>query len=123
MDLNPEPIATPTTVPYITAHKDKIDAILDEQIVLTKDGEVQRFLVCWVDLPNSDCAWILRETLQQLDLDLLELYRSQQDLPLPRSPHTHSGGVGGYIRFRPPLTRVYGRRKRLAQPLSLWLGD
>lgn len=44
MDLDPEPIATPTAVPSITAHKDKIDAILDEQIVLTKDGEVQRFL-------------------------------------------------------------------------------
>jgi hypothetical protein len=74
VDLDPEPIATPTAVPSITAHKDKIDTILDEQIVLTKDCEVQRFLVRWVDRPNSDCAWIPRETLQQLDPDLLELY-------------------------------------------------
>jgi hypothetical protein len=77
----------------------------------------------WVDRPDSDCAWIPREIIQQLDLDLLEIYRSQQDLSLPGSPHTRSGGVGGDLRFRLPLTRVYGRRKRLAQPLSLWLGD
>jgi hypothetical protein len=77
VDLDPEPVATPTPVPSIPAHRDKIDAILDEQTVLTNDGEVQRFLVCWVDRPDSDCAWIPREILQQLDPDLLELYRSQ----------------------------------------------
>jgi hypothetical protein len=30
VDLDPELIATPTPVPSIIAHKDKIDAILDE---------------------------------------------------------------------------------------------
>jgi len=63
VDLDPEPVATPTPVPSIPAHKDKIDAILDEQIVLTNDGEVQRFFVRWVDRPDSDCAWIPRELL------------------------------------------------------------
>jgi hypothetical protein len=68
---------------------------------------VQRFLVRWVDQPDSDCVWIPRETLQQLDPDLLELYRSRQDLPLLGSLHTCSGGVGGDIRFLPPLTRLW----------------
>ncbi|KAG6647459.1 hypothetical protein CIPAW_07G080200 [Carya illinoinensis] len=40
LDLDPEPLATPTPIPSITAHKDKIDAILDEQVVLTNEGEV-----------------------------------------------------------------------------------
>ena len=77
VNLDPEPFVTPNPLPSITAHKDKIDTILDEQIVLTNDGEVQRFLVRWVDRPDSDCTWIPRETLQQLDPNLLEFYRSQ----------------------------------------------
>ncbi|KAF5470834.1 hypothetical protein F2P56_011322 [Juglans regia] len=123
VNTNPEPFVTPNPLPSVTAHKDKIDTILDEQIVLTNGGEVQRFLVRWVDRPDSDCTWIPRETLQQLDPDLLELYRSQQDLPLPGSPATCSREVGRDTRFRPPLTRVYGRQKKRAQPLSLWLSD
>jgi len=30
MDLDPAPFITPTPISYITAHKDKIDVILDE---------------------------------------------------------------------------------------------
>jgi hypothetical protein len=40
--VDPEPVATPMPVPSITTHKDKIDAILDEQIVLTNGGVVKR---------------------------------------------------------------------------------
>ncbi|XP_035540116.1 uncharacterized protein LOC108983558 [Juglans regia] len=114
LDFDLDPFVIPTPIPSITAHKDKIDAILDEQMVLTNDGEVQRFLVRRVDP---------RETLQQLDSNLLELYQSQLDLPLPGSPSTRSESVDGDTRFRPPLIRVYGRWKKLAQPLSLWLDD
>jgi hypothetical protein len=48
LDPDPDPVATPTPVPSITTHKDKIDVILDEQIVLTIDRKVQRFLIRWV---------------------------------------------------------------------------
>jgi len=47
-----------------SAQKDNIDAILDEQVVFNKNGEVQRFLVRWVGRPDLDCAWITRDTLQ-----------------------------------------------------------
>jgi hypothetical protein len=34
-----------------SAQKDNIDAILDEQVVFNRNGEVQRFLIVgWVDL-------------------------------------------------------------------------
>jgi hypothetical protein len=39
----PLPIPAPLNLPY--ARKEHIDAILDEQIVSTRDGGVQRFLV------------------------------------------------------------------------------
>ena len=41
----PIPTPSPLNLPY--AHKESIDAILDEQIVSTKDGGVHRFLVRW----------------------------------------------------------------------------
>jgi hypothetical protein len=116
---NPEPIPTPAPLPSLPALVDKIDAILDEQVVFTTDGAVQRFLVRWVNKPDSECTWVTRDILQQLDPDMLELYRSHQDLLSPESSSSHPGDT----RFRPPLIRVYERaKKKTAQPLSLWLG-
>uniref|UniRef100_A0A2N9H1I9 Reverse transcriptase n=1 Tax=Fagus sylvatica TaxID=28930 RepID=A0A2N9H1I9_FAGSY len=66
----PLPIPAPLNLPY--ARKEHIDAILDEQIVSTRDGGVQRFLVRWHGRPTSDCTWITCDELQQLDLDLLD---------------------------------------------------
>ena len=62
----------PLNMPY--AHKESIDAILDEQIVSTRDGGVYRFLVRWRRHLDSDCTWITRDELQQLDPNLLEYY-------------------------------------------------
>uniref|UniRef100_A0A2N9E2R4 Integrase catalytic domain-containing protein n=1 Tax=Fagus sylvatica TaxID=28930 RepID=A0A2N9E2R4_FAGSY len=45
----PFPIPTPLNLPY--ARKEHINAILDEQIVSTRDGGVQRFLVRWHGRP------------------------------------------------------------------------
>ena len=39
------PTPLPLNLPY--AHKESIDAILDEQIVSTRDGGIHRFLVRW----------------------------------------------------------------------------
>jgi len=41
------PIPTPLPLNLSYAHKESIDAILDEQIVSTRDGGVHRFLVRW----------------------------------------------------------------------------
>ena len=50
------PTPSPLNLPY--AHKKSIDAILDEQIVSTRDGGVHRFLVRWRGRPDFDCTWI-----------------------------------------------------------------
>ena len=52
----PIPIPSPLNLPY--AHKESIDAILNGQIVSTRDGGVHRFLVRWQGRPESDCIWI-----------------------------------------------------------------
>jgi hypothetical protein len=41
---------------------------LDEQIVFTRDYESYRFLVCWAGWPNSNDTWIIKDTLQQINL-------------------------------------------------------
>ena len=48
------PTPSPLNLPY--ANKEFIDAILDEQIVSTKDGRVHCFLVRWQGRPDSDCT-------------------------------------------------------------------
>uniref|UniRef100_A0A2N9EYR8 Reverse transcriptase domain-containing protein n=1 Tax=Fagus sylvatica TaxID=28930 RepID=A0A2N9EYR8_FAGSY len=55
--------------------------------------------------------WMSRKDLQQLDPDLLEYYQSRIDA----FPSTS---------YRPPITRVYGRRKKHSvPPVTLWLDD
>ena len=40
-------ISTPLPLNLLYEHKESIDAILDEQIVSTRDGGIHRFLVRW----------------------------------------------------------------------------
>ena len=97
---------------------------MDEQVVFNRNGEVQRFLVRWVGRPDSDYTWITRDTLQQLDLDLWEYYQSRSVLHSTGSSFSNLGRVGRDTRPTPQTTRVYGqRRRRMAQPVTLWLGD
>uniref|UniRef100_A0A2N9H1M6 Integrase catalytic domain-containing protein n=1 Tax=Fagus sylvatica TaxID=28930 RepID=A0A2N9H1M6_FAGSY len=113
----PLPIPAPLNLPY--ACKEHIDAILDEQIVSTRDGGVQRFLVRWHGRPTSDCTWITRDELQQLDPDLLEYYQSYPSLHSTGSSSSHPEGVGADTRYK----QTYKRRlkKKTAQPVALWL--
>uniref|UniRef100_A0A2N9HIP4 Integrase catalytic domain-containing protein n=1 Tax=Fagus sylvatica TaxID=28930 RepID=A0A2N9HIP4_FAGSY len=68
---------TPPSPPICPqAHKESIDFILDEQVVLTRVGTIQCFLVCWHGRPELDSTWITHEELQQLDPDLFEHYQS-----------------------------------------------
>jgi len=62
--LSDDPIEIFIPFTLTSAQKDNSDAILDEQVVFNKNGEVQRFLVRWVGRPDLDCAWITRDTLQ-----------------------------------------------------------
>ncbi|GFZ15774.1 P-loop containing nucleoside triphosphate hydrolases superfamily protein [Actinidia rufa] len=64
----------PTPLPISPAPKEHIDAILDEQIISTRDGGVQRFLVRWRNRPTSDDTWITNDDLQQIDRDMFEYY-------------------------------------------------
>ena len=58
----PIPTSLPLNLPY--AYKESIDAILDEQIISTRDGGVHHFLVRWRGQPDSECTWITRDKLQ-----------------------------------------------------------
>ncbi|GFY95331.1 hypothetical protein Acr_10g0007160 [Actinidia rufa] len=112
---------TPAPLPNSPAPKEHIDAILDEQIISTRDGGVQRFLVRWSGRPASDDTWITSDDLQQIDRDLFEYYQSRPSIHSTESSFLHPGRVGGDTGSRPPITRVYGRRSKKAYPVSLWL--
>ena len=113
----------PFTLKSTLAHKESIDAILDEQIISTRGGGVHYFLVWWRGRPDSDCTWITRDELRRLDPDLLEYYQSSSDFHSTGSSSSHRGGVGADTRYRPPITRTYRRKnkKKTAQPVALWM--
>ena len=94
LDPNDAPIPTPLPLNLSYAHKESIDAILDEQIVSTRDGGFYCFLVRWRRRPDYDCTWITRDELHQLDPDLLEYYQSSSDFHSTRLSSSHPGVVG-----------------------------
>jgi hypothetical protein len=110
---SPLDVPIETSIPFTlpSAQKDNINAILDEQVVFTRNGEVQRFLVHWVGQPDLDCTWITRATLQQIDPDLREYYRSRPTLHSIGSSFSNLERVGGDTRPTPQITRVYGQRQ------------
>jgi len=119
-----DPIETSIPFTLTSAQKDNIDTIMDEQVVFNKNCEVQRFLVRLVGRPDSDCTWITRDTLQQIDPDLWEYYQSWPVLHSTGSSFSNPKRVGGDTRPTPQITWVYGRRRRrMTQPVTLWLGD
>ncbi|GFS39581.1 hypothetical protein Acr_00g0063830 [Actinidia rufa] len=93
----------------------------DEQIISTRDGGVQRFLVRWSGRPTSDGTWITIDDLQQIDRDLFEYHQSRPVSHSTESSFLHHGRVGWDTESRPPITRVYRRRSKKTYPVSLWL--
>ena len=73
-ESEPVPEYPPTTIPQ---KKEKIEQILDDKIVTTRNKDYYRYLVRWQGRPDSDNSWITREDLQRLDPDLFEQYQSQ----------------------------------------------
>ncbi|GFZ04984.1 hypothetical protein Acr_17g0005560 [Actinidia rufa] len=92
----------------------------NEQIISTRNGGVQCFLVRWRDLLTSDDTWITSDDFQQIDRDMFE-YQSCPASHSTESSFLHPGRVGGYTGSRPTISRVYSRRSKKAYPVSLWL--
>ncbi|KAA8538674.1 hypothetical protein F0562_028282 [Nyssa sinensis] len=122
--LKDVPLPNLEPLPLRLAYKDQIDAILDDQIVTTRDGSIQGFLVPCRGRPATDSTWITCEKLQQLDPDLLKFYQSRLEAHSMESSFSHPGRIGADTKIVTPFPLVYRcRRQRMAYPLSLWLGE
>ena len=116
-------IHTPLPLNLPCAHKESIDAILDEWIVFSKDGGFHRFLVRWRGQPDSDCTWITQDELHQQVPDLLEYYQSSSDFHSTGSSSSHPRGVGADKRYKPSIIHINGRKskKKTVQLVALWM--
>jgi hypothetical protein len=63
-----------------TKPKEEIEEILDDQLVSTRRGGYQKFLVKWKNRPQSDCCWLQTEEVQRLNSDLYDLYQVRRVL-------------------------------------------
>lgn len=74
-----DPLPDPHTFPAPATIKprDELEAILDDQLVSTRRGGYQKFLVKWKNRPLSDCCWLQTEEVQRLNPDLYEFYQAQ----------------------------------------------
>lgn len=69
---------------------DKIDSILTDDIISTKDGGAHRYLVQWSRCLASDDSRITHDKLQHLDPELLlEYYLSSSDPNSTGSSSSH----------------------------------
>ena len=91
-DIESEPLPEcPPAIP--PARRDRVERILDDQAIATRNKSYQRYLVQWQGRPDSEDSWITREDLQQIDLDILERYHSHADPYSTRSSSSHSGRI------------------------------
>jgi hypothetical protein len=80
----PGPVDTTTCVesapvpqallPVSLPSRDHIEEILDDQIVSTRRGGYQKFLIKWRNRPLFDYSWVQTEEVQHLDPDLYDVY-------------------------------------------------
>lgn len=71
------PVAPPPT--------DKIIDVLNDQLVSTRQGRIQKFLVNWQNCQNSDATWITITDFQCLNSDLCEYYQAINSTKLSSS--------------------------------------
>ena len=74
--------------------REKIERILDDQVISTRQYGYQRYLVRWQGRPESEDSWVTREDLQRIDPDLLEEYQSQTSLYSTESSSSHPRRIG-----------------------------
>jgi len=73
LESEPIPECPPTNWPK---RGERIECILDDQAITTRNKGYQRYLVHWQGRSKSENSWITQEDLQCIDLDLLEKYHS-----------------------------------------------
>ncbi|KAL6191584.1 hypothetical protein ACLB2K_037974 [Fragaria x ananassa] len=56
--------------------RDVVEDIVDEQVISTRQGGYQKYLIKWKDRPDSDNTWVTKEELQRINPDILERYYS-----------------------------------------------
>ena len=88
----------PTLSPHL-----EIEYVLDDQLVSTRQGRYQIFLVKWRGKPHFENTWITTTDFQKLNPDLYELYlTSNSSEPSSFKPGRIDGGK--------PF-KVYSRKK------------
>ena len=91
IESEPLPECPPAIPP---ARRDRVERILDDQAIATRNKSYQRYLVRWQGRPDSEDSWIIREDLQQIDPDILERYHSHADPYSTGSSSSHSERIG-----------------------------
>ena len=82
---------------------ERIERILDDQTISTRNKGYQHYLVRWQGRPESEDSWITREDLQCIDPDILERYQGQADPYSTGSSFSHPGRIGGGTRIKSRL--------------------
>ena len=101
--------------PSVPERKERIERILDDQIITTRNKGYQRYLVRWQGCPESEDSWISKEDLQQIDPDALETYQANPHSIGSSSSHPGRIGVGTRIKKRLQPIQVKSE--------SLWLDE
>ena len=103
----------PKLRPFPQSHLD-IEAVMDDEFVLSSHSGFRRFLVQWFGSPQADVAWITEDEFCELNLTLLECYLQES------SPELSSFPVGEYDanRFH---GKFYSRKKRKFKNLGIFI--
>ena len=90
LESEPLPKCPPAIPP---TQRDRVERILDDQAIVTRNKGYQHYLVRWQGQLESEDSWITHEDLQQIDLDLLERYHSHADPYSTGLSSSHSGRI------------------------------
>ena len=72
-----EPFFETHPLPYINPNTiEKIDKILDDEIIFNIDGGTRLYLVRWKGKSLAEDIWLDHSELQQIGPDMLEYYES-----------------------------------------------
>ena len=74
--------------------REKVEYILDDQIISTRKKGYRCYQVHWEGRPDSKNSWITQEDLQRISLDLLEYYLSQTNPSLIESCFSNPRRIG-----------------------------
>ncbi|KAL6188925.1 hypothetical protein ACLB2K_040316 [Fragaria x ananassa] len=103
-----EEAAATSIVPFprTSCPPDTIEDIVDHQLISTKGGGYQKYLIKWKNRLVSDCTWITDAELQQLDPDLYDRFHAFNS---PGLSSFKPGGDNAGPKWQKPL-KVYKRR-------------